>query len=147
VIKADKKKYDLVIKFLMKNRLNKKQSAKVAGTLISVSKTMMLKYRGKIQTMLRLFGKVLKIEMIRTFKNSPLSKSEIDFAVTLWLQNALDIPLSLMQPELLKFCRSQNIGFDELINAADEIDLNMAVLDDVLVFVTNQKKSKKLSLV
>lgn len=134
----DQDTYNKLSIILTKCGFAKAKVIRIATVLADVSKVITVKYNGKIQRMLRLYGSVLKTDMIQTFKKISLTKKEIEFATTLWLQNTMNISLSLLHPALMKFCHKHKITFSELEEVADEIDMNIAVLDDIILYASSK---------
>ena len=54
------------------------------------------------------------------------------FALTHWLQNATNAPLSLGHESVEAFCRKHELSAEQVRAAADDLDLNLALLDDLL---------------
>jgi hypothetical protein len=89
---------------------------------------------GKIQLWLRELGTELRASLIRNMKFTRLDENELHEAGTYWLQNAVNLPLTLSNRDVHAFCDSQELSFDALVKASDLINLNIGVLDD-LVFL------------
>lgn len=54
-------------------------------------------------------------------------------AIRFWLQNILAAPLSLRLPQAISWCETRETNWDELVAAADEADVNVALLDDLVL--------------
>jgi hypothetical protein len=89
-------------------------------------------FGGKVQLALRKYAELMLTELSDTFAFTALDEAATRDALTLWLQNVADLPVSLRTQDLTDFC--QRYGVDELtvIRVADSIDVNLALLDDVL---------------
>jgi hypothetical protein len=90
------------------------------------------KYNGKVQLALRKAGEELLNAMRKEIKLESLSEEELRVALTIWLQNVLNLPISLSLPSIQRFCKTHGISAMRLIEGADHIDLNMAALDDLV---------------
>jgi hypothetical protein len=59
-------------------------------------------------------------------------RSALASAYTYWLQNALSMPLSLVDQTMWTFCEKNGVTPEELIAAADDLNINIAFLDDLI---------------
>jgi hypothetical protein len=102
------------------------------------------KYGGRSQKVLREAGQVLLDSLAHTFEIDSLPKSASKRAVALWLQNVLNLPVSLEAKSLKKFCAQSGNTPAELTAAADKANLNLAALDDLVEYwAENQKKKSE----
>jgi hypothetical protein len=49
-----------------------------------------------------------------------------------WLQNTCSLPVPIDRAEWERFAQGLGYSYEELIRAADEIDLNVALIDDII---------------
>jgi hypothetical protein len=117
---------------LSRHGFKEKEIEKSIEVLSNVSKVIEGKFDGKVQKMLREQGDVMRNSLMQAFSNNALAENELKYAVTLWMQNALSFPLSLENDAKRKFCRRKNISLEQVTEAADELDINVAVVDDLL---------------
>jgi hypothetical protein len=90
-------------------------------------------YGGKLQVMLRKYGNMMLNELESELgKGLAIERKQLRAAITIWLQNTLEMPVLLEDEILETFCQLHNITQDELVAAADRLDLNLAVLDELL---------------
>jgi hypothetical protein len=89
-------------------------------------------YGGKLQLCLRSVGERFLAEIGESFPFSELKTEEAKHAFTLWLQNVAHLPLSLRDRSLVAMCQAEGIEVDDLLTAADELDLNLAFVDDMV---------------
>lgn len=89
-------------------------------------------YGGKIQRFLRYHGEVMRDELVRAFDGTMLDKPRMEYAISYWLQNALSVPISLQQDAVVDFCQKNNVNLQDLWQAVDDLDLNLALVDDLL---------------
>jgi hypothetical protein len=66
------------------------------------------------------------------FKFSKLTGSEVQNIFVLWMQNVLNMPIGLSTNAIQSYCKEMNIKYTDLLNAADRLDINVALLDDVI---------------
>lgn len=100
-------------------------------------------FDSKVQLYLRHYGELILKELGSFFHFSNLSESEVVYAFTYWLQNVLNMPVSLVDAHMKVFCKDIGTEPDVLISAADDLDLNMALLDDVIQHYILSTKNKK----
>jgi hypothetical protein len=74
----------------------------------------------------------MRTELVDAFSGDSVSETELNLAVTHWLQNAAALPLSMNDEATQEFCRRRQIDLTDLEQAADAIGLNVAVVDDVI---------------
>lgn len=74
----------------------------------------------------------MRDELANALGGESLNAGQLRYAIGHWLQNALSVPISLEHPAVLGFCKKNGISVGELVAAADELDLNVALVDDLL---------------
>jgi hypothetical protein len=87
---------------------------------------------GKIQLYLRHYGELMLNETREHFHFTSLQESEVQEAFTYWLQNVLNMPLSMLNADVRLFCDEAGLTPTQLFEAADRLDLNLAILDDLV---------------
>jgi hypothetical protein len=102
------------------------------ATLQAISTSLVKNHGGKIQKCLRQAGEHILTELTMTFALSSLSEEEAGHALTFWLQNVLSLPLSLKDEAVLAFCTHYGLTPEQLTAAADELDINIALVDDLV---------------
>jgi hypothetical protein len=90
------------------------------------------RYGGKLQRYLRPKAGAIRDELVAMFADPAGAEPELPGVVAHWLQNAMGMPLSLTDASVQAFCEAHGISAEELERAADEIDFNIALVDDVL---------------
>jgi hypothetical protein len=88
-------------------------------------------YGGKVQRYLRHYGELMLRDIEQSFHFSELNESEVKQAFIYWLQNVLNMPLSLVDENVVEFCKKNSLTVEELFEAADELDINFALVDDL----------------
>ncbi len=122
----------LIVSFLEDHAVPIDAARRSFGALVDVSRALALNYNGKIQVALRKHGEVLLSEFTSAFATQYVDDDQLRYAVTLWMQNALNMPTPLEDEWTTRFCVRHDLERDALISAADELDLNVAVLDDLI---------------
>lgn len=105
------------------------------------AKSLMEHHEGKIQKYLRKYGQQIVNEFAENFSLSGINKKDLEYAVTYWLQNVLNMPLGLETESSEAFCKELRITNEELVQEADKLDINIALLDDMIdQHIQNLKK-------
>jgi hypothetical protein len=89
-------------------------------------------FDGKVQRYLRSYGEIMLADLKKFFSFSNLSDADVKHSFTYWLQNVLAMPLPLIDESWQISCRHYEIDPIHLIAAADDVGINLAVLDDLL---------------
>ncbi len=89
-------------------------------------------FRGKVQRMLRGYGELMLHELKQFFAFSQITEGQATLALAYWLQNVLGMPLSLLDENLHVFAHHHNLTPEDILEAADDLDLNLALVDDLL---------------
>lgn len=89
-------------------------------------------YDGKIQFYLRRYGELMLRDATELFRFEHLGEAATRRAFTLWLQNVLCMPVSLNDNALCAFSEAHRLDPAEVIRAADELELNVSILDDLI---------------
>ena len=97
-------------------------------------------YRGKMQRVLRKHAERLRDELTKTFQKCGLKQSDVQYAVSEWLQNAASLPVSLETAAIKDFCKTNRVRLSQLLDAADSLDLNVALVDDVIGIAQDAKR-------
>lgn len=107
-------------------------SRRMIVTLVELAQALMRGYDGKLQRYLRRYGELMLSELGDSFSFSQLSQEQVLDSFTYWLQNALLMPLSLVDDNVRAFGESHGLTESDLITSADELGLNLAWMDDVI---------------
>ena len=87
---------------------------------------------GKIQFYLRGYAERMVNEAQTIFHFSLLNQNDIRYAFSFWLQNVLNMPLPLPDKDVESFSRANGLTSEQIFDAADEMDVNVAYVDDLL---------------
>ena len=88
-------------------------------------------FEGKAQRYLRRYGELMLDELADWFDFTTLDDAAVGGVFTYWLQNTLGMPLSLVDDDVAAFCKEFGVTPADLLAAADELDMNFALVDDV----------------
>ena len=123
----------IVLAYVLRRHGVSEENSQIAVRLFAkMAKVIEREYGGKMQHFLRRHGENMRDELANAFCIESLNKEQLRYSISLWLQNALSIPISLEHPATIEFCRKNGVTLEDLLHAADELDLNIALLDDLL---------------
>jgi hypothetical protein len=120
-----------VLEIFQEKGFQREQAECGLGAISDAAIGLMEHFSGKVQNYLRSYGELMLKDLGRTFQFSTLSEADVGTAFTYWFQNALNLPLSLLDKNVRTFCEQHGLEPEQLIAAADELDLNLAVVDDL----------------
>src|SRR5262245_20330479 len=87
---------------------------------------------GKLQHLLRAHGQTLLRELATMVEAAAPRSASSERIATIWLQNALEMPVSFSDAYVERFCKERRCTLADLTRAADELDINVATLDDLI---------------
>ena len=111
-------------------------------SLAKVGEVIQRDYDGKIQRYLRRHAEAIRDELAQTFGTEALAEPKLQYAITHWLQNAFSLPISLQSEAEIEFCRQEGVVIEELYLAADQLGINVAIVDDILEIHQNSEGSR-----
>jgi hypothetical protein len=97
-----------------------------------VARALQQRWNGKTQRYLRAWGERLLDEIPEAFDIKALSEEKVRYAFAYWLQSTLGLPVLLPHPMVRDYAGVQGTTLDALIAAADSLDLNVALLDELV---------------
>jgi hypothetical protein len=121
--------------------LSPEQAKRGAAAICEAALALDEQFGGRVQNYLRGYGETMLRDMERIFHFSALSAPESRLAFAYWLQNVLNMPVSLLDSNVQQFCKQHGLKPSQLIAAADELDLNLAVLDDLVQYAVAAQKA------
>jgi len=98
------------------------------------------RYRGHIQIALREAGEQVLALLKDALNLTSIPDFEARQALTLWLQNVLNLPISLQSANLDAFSKRHAISVEKLTEAADELNLSIPALDDLVEYWAHEEK-------
>ena len=101
----------------------------IAGTLVSVAVAVKENYNGKIQSLFRKYGEIIREELVSSFSDDDLDNEKITDGVSLWLQSAFGLPILSDRAYVKDYCDQRGLTKDQLTKIADDIDINLGVVD------------------
>jgi hypothetical protein len=89
-------------------------------------------FDGKVQRFLRKVGDKALTDLVSALSLKTLPAAQTKEALAFWLQNVASLPVSLGHESTDRFCRAHGIDGEGLLHSTDELNLNVAVLDDLI---------------
>lgn len=89
------------------------------------------RFGGKVQRYFRSYGETILNDIHNLFSLNG-SDNEMRRIFVLWLQKVLNMPVLIQDAVVTEFCEKHGISVDDLLEAADNINLNVAIVDDLL---------------
>lgn len=108
------------------------RALRILLSLCQIARGLNSNFGGKIQLYLRSYGEQMLKDIPKFFLLKGCSDDEIQQIFTVWLQKVLNMPLPLRDSVLSEFCQKNDISTDELLEAADNMNLNFAIVDEML---------------
>ena len=122
----------VVLTYILKlHGFSEEDSQRAISLLAQVAKAIQKDYGGKIQRCLRKHGLSIRDELVNTFHGESLDDEHLRIAISHWLQNAFSLPVSLKNPASIEYCEKNQVSFNDLWNVIDDLDLNLAFVDDL----------------
>ena len=121
-----------VIESLSESKFTEEESKSSLLVMYEAAKSLMEHHDGKIQKYLRKYGQQMVDEFAENFSFSGMDKKDLRYAVTYWLQNVLNMPVNLNIESIDTFCNRSGISDEELVKEADNLNINVALLDDMI---------------
>jgi hypothetical protein len=121
-----------IVEFLSEAGLTEEESRSSVLVMHEAANNLKRLYEGKIQEYIRKYGRQMMDELSQHFPFSKMNEADIKYAFTYWLQNVLNMPISLEDENIERFCRKFGKEPEELLEAADKLDINLALLDDAI---------------
>ena len=120
------------------------EAQKGATVLCEVAHGFSAHFQGQVQCYLRHYGELMLSESRRFFQFSALDEASVRFALTYWLQNVLNMPLSLVDDDMRALCQEHGIQPSDIMAAADTFGVNLALVDDVISrYVATRKAAQQ----
>ncbi len=124
--------------------LSATESKTVVATLREAATQIHKLLGGHLHKFLRHYAELMLRELTSRFRLKHLDAWQSQQAFVMWLQNTCNLPLSLDDANVAAFCTEFRITEKELVDAADAIELNLAVVDDLVALHVANSSGKEL---
>jgi len=121
-----------IIQALQEGGFSHAEAVKGLTVICEAALALSVNFSGKIQFYLRSYGEKMVKDAQTLFHFSQLDQEAVRYAFTLWLQNVLQMPLSLRDETVESFSKANGLTSKQLFEAADDLDVNVAMVDDLL---------------
>jgi hypothetical protein len=109
------------------------EAGKASKVVISLAAAVARSWNGYLQRFLRQHGERMASELSTVLKTAGFGDHAAEKTAVLWLQNVANIPILLPRDQYIKdFCSEHQLSQQKLLDTADRLGLNVAVLDDLL---------------
>lgn len=133
----------LLLDILVARGMARQEAMSCLQTVAEAANGLASKYKGKLQKLIRSQLEPIVRTLDETFRFSQLNERDEVNMLVHWLQNAFEFPLALSNPYVEQFCRENNVSTEALEDAADQLDINLSVVDDLLeIYMVNKNKSR-----
>lgn len=121
-----------IVEFLSESGFTEEDSKRNLLVMHEAAKSLIKHHDGKVQKYLRKYGQLMVNEISDSFSFSEMNEKDVKYAITYWLQNVLNMPLHLKTESTEKFCEEYQTTNEDLVKEADTLDINIALLDDMI---------------
>jgi hypothetical protein len=121
-----------IIQLMLDGGFTHEEARKGVTAVCEAAAALATRFSGKIQCYLRSYGERMLEEAPAMFQFSQMDRQTVRSAITFWLQNVLNMPLSLQDKSVESFSRDNGLTSAQCFQAADDLDINVAVIDDLL---------------
>ena len=122
----------LMMQILQRTGMDTIKAQAIVTTICQTALGLLRHYDGKVQRYLRHYGQQMLDALSQYFSYIQIAKEDMQHAFTHWLQNVLNMPVAVSEPAIAKFCETRGISAEELLQVADELNINVALLDDMI---------------
>jgi hypothetical protein len=122
--------YTTLHTLLQKAGFSSEKSQLAIQTISEAAFGIQKKYDGKIQKYFRYYGNHMLDRMKNDFSFSQFNQAPKAFAI--WLQNTMNMPVPASNPLADAACKKIGVKYEEIVESADRLDINVALVDDVL---------------
>ncbi len=108
------------------------EAAEKAVRMLVEAATNVDKTWGKLQVFLYNHGQSMLDDLATNLSSAALPEDDLRAAGALWMQNTLNIPVFVDHPAVESLRQRYGATVDELMDAADQAGINLAILDDLV---------------
>jgi hypothetical protein len=122
----------LVLSILNEAGFDRRSAEKALTTMVEAAQVVQSAFDGKVQLLLRRESETMLRNVMAFFSFSELDKNSSRQAITTWLQNVLNLPLHRETSSTKAFYKQMGISQEELITTSDDLDINLAIVDELI---------------
>ena len=144
MVNPDNSRIRTITDILKSNGVSEDEINRSLSAICKVAQAIQENYDGKIQKFLRKYGHEIVNDFDSHVSFSEVSKGTQSRILVKWIQNTLAMPLTFSNVYTVRFCERKGANYWELAEAADNIGINAAVLDDLLEVYIVDIEGKKI---
>ena len=144
MVNPDNSRVMTITDILKANGVAEDDIKKSLSAICKVARAICENYDGKIQKFLRKYGHEIVNEFDSHVSFSEVSKGTQSRILVKWIQNTLAMPLAFSNVYTVRFCERKGASYWELAEAADNLGINGAMLDDLLEVYIVDIEGKKV---
>ncbi len=95
---------------------------------------------GQVQVFLYNQGQAMLDELAQAISSDDAPEDTVRAAGALWLQNTLNLPVMVERPAITSLRSRYGASLEELMDAADQVGLNVAILDDLVTLAEGDEQ-------
>ena len=143
MVNPDNSRIRTITDILKANGVTEDDIKKSLSAICKVAQAIQENYDGKIQKFLRKYGQEIVDEFDSHVSFAEVSKGTQSRILVKWIQNTLCMPLAFSNVYTVRFCEKEGANHWELAEAADNLGINGAMLDDLLEVYIVDTEGKK----
>jgi hypothetical protein len=124
-----------ILTILRNKGISDEEAQRALTLLCQMARWLEAAYGGKIQRYLRAYGEAMLEDISQAFSSVGINNDEMCRVFIYWLQSVANMPLSLQSTKVVAFCQKHGITTNDLFQAADILDVNFSVVDDLVALV------------
>jgi hypothetical protein len=128
----DAERGQFILGILVEAGFNRRDARLALTTLCEAATAIEDRYSGRVQRLLRTHGRTLVENIVDELELKELDREQATRTIVRWLQNVLNLPVYLERESCRVFCHEFQTTPEELVAAADELDINVALVDELL---------------
>lgn len=135
-----------ILAILRTKGISDEEALRALTLLCQIARGLEANYKGKIQRYLRAYGERILKDIPQALSLTGISNEDIRGVFVNWLQSVINMPLSLHSSKIDAFCQKQGITTKDLFQAADILDVNFSIVDDLVVLAEARDIEKKTQM-
>jgi len=143
MVNPDNSRIRTITDILKTNGITEDDIRKSLSAICKVAQAISENYDGKIQKFFRKYGQEIVDEFDSHVSFAEVSKGTQSRILVKWIQNTLCMPLAFSNVYTVRFCEKEGANHWELAEAADNLGINGAMLDDLLEVYIVDTEGKK----
>lgn len=136
-------KHELIQDILQEAGFESGTAKQALNALVEIAEIVQTKYGGKVQRLLRKEGEQMIRNITSFFTFHTLEEQLTRRIIIKWLQDVLNLPIYRETEGSKAFLVETNTTVAELVDAADDLDINIAIVDDLLSYWYDMERVTK----